>query len=274
MKNLLMTCQAISALSPSSEHSSLSTEAMSFGTMENYFSKVSSATKSILSTLKNESDFKVVSLSLGEVTLNKDVTEAGYLAIRGVEVYKPSAFTGDVLKFVRMLEKQSSNVLLLNKCLEDFELTLSRMVHNPEDLTKPCTGLTPIKLPKGNLIIDDFSDFFMGRSGMDVTKLSNIYPSLTSINKVSHTLLDLTQKFNGNDVKDIRTRGDALYRTLGYLEEQLEEDGLQMTSKWRKVIGEQLLVITEWLGIYSLFVTKLVSVSVSHRDTISKLNTL
>ncbi len=250
----------------------LGTEAISFDTLRDHFSKVNKQALGILGWFKKEEEFRIVSISLRDITLSKDVQEAGYMALRDVKVYKPSSFVGDVYKFVRMLDSVSGDVILLESALADFEHTLANLVHTPEDLTKLCTGIKSVKLLKGKSLLNDFGDYFMGKGGIDTAPMKNLYPNLRTIKETGSLLLELTEKFNGNDVAMVKTRGDSLYKTLEYLEEELASKGLEMTTKWRRAIGKELYTLTEWLGIYSLFITKLVSVSVAHRDTIIKLN--
>lgn len=252
----------------------LGNEAISFTTLRDHFSKVNKQALGILGYFTNTDEFKIVSLRARDLNINAHVRSAGYMALRGVEVYKPSAFVGNIDKFIMLLDSVAPDIQTLNSAITDFESTLARMVHEPDLLTKPNTGIKGIKLPSGSKTLEKFGDFFMGKSGIDVTKLDKIYPNLSSMDHISDVLLRLTETFNGNDVATVRTCGDSLYKTLEYLEDELLEQGLEMTPKWRKSIGEELYRLTEWLGIYSLFITKLVAVSISHRDTVTKLNNM
>lgn len=250
------------------------TEAISFAVLRTHFDKVNDVARKLLGNIKVEEDNRIVSLSLKEITLKREILDAGYITLAPVEVYKPGAFTGNVHDFVQMMDKLHPSILTLTETLTQFEATLAKFIHEPELLTKPCTGLKRVKLDNGRKTLDSFSDFFMGRSGIDKTAMGNLYGNMRQVVDTGTDLLKLTEKFNGTDIKDVRTRGDALYTTLSYVEDELSHRGLEMTDKWRKAIGNELYRVTEWLGIYSLFISKLIAVSVSHRDTVTKLNNI
>ena len=261
-------------LRQSASDNKLGTEAISMSKLRTHFDTVNSKAKEILKSFAIKDDFKVIKLNKRELRLSRDVIETGYIALRDVDVFKPSAFSGSIPEFVELLEDVVPNIHGVRQALSQFEATLSSLVLTPEDLTKPFPGIRKVELEDGEEVLGKFRDFFLGKGGIDVAPLKVLYPNINSITKTSERLAELTDKFKGADVRDIRDIGDTLYTTLQYLEEELEDKSLTMSNTWRKAIGEELYRIVEWLGIYALFTTKLVSVSVSHRDSIVKLNTL
>ena len=276
MNNLNTLPNDILALSLESllDQTGVGVESISYATLRSHFTKVNAQALKILNYYKEPDIFKITSLKVKDVTLKDNVREAGYMSIRDVEVYRPSGFVGNVLDFARMLDRVSPSVLLLNDSLVQMEQVIGSLIVNPEDTTKPQVTLKKVKLDDGKELLEEFRDFFLGQAGMDEVKLGKIYPNLTSISDASELLLELTERFNGSDVRQIKDRGDVLYKTLTYLEEELSHRNLEMTAKWRRAIGKELYTITVWLGIYSLFITKLIAASVAHRDTITKLNNL
>lgn len=249
-------------------------EALSFAAMRTHFSKLNVYSKNILGFIDPKNDFAVVSLSSRELTLKRKVIDTGYVAIRPVKVFKPSGFVGSVHTFVTLLEKLAPEIIALDKSILAFETALAKIVNENDLVTKPLVGLPKSSLKDGTDTLKEFGDFFQGKSGIDTAEVGKLYGNMRSLIDTSDLLINLTEQFNGSDVKSLVTRANSLYTTLEYLEEGLEQDGLVMTDKWRHAIGQELYRITEWLGIYSLFITKLVAISVSHKDTVTKLNNL
>lgn len=255
-----------------SPETQVGTEMISFQALRTHFEKANNIALKVLGYFANPEDYRIVSLSLRDITLNKNLVNDGYIALKDIEVFKASGFIGNVRPFVGLLEKNTEQVKSINPGLVLFEKTLGEFVMNPETLSKTFTGLHGSKLPSGTKFLDELRDYFVGKSGIDTAPLKALYRNLGEVIDSGKILLELTQKFNSENVRDIKDRGDNLYRTLDYMEDALADKNLEMSDDWRKAIGKELYTITEWLAIYSLYLTKLIAVSVAHRDSVLKLN--
>lgn len=273
MKTQLENARELLAIAKSSSLAdSVGNEAISYASIANQYIKVKAIAKRITDGLAIKDDYKVVSISMRDVTLSSNVTEAGYAAIRNIDVFKAVSFSGGTLAFLTMLDKLIPSIQNVDAMLIDLEANLGRFINSPEDLTKPCTKLKALKLPNADKVLDEFSDYFLGKGGVDYTKVSKIYPNLKSISESSSLCISLTEEFNGNAVQTVLDRADTLSKTIQYLEDAMDDANLEMTKDWRKEIGNKLYMATTWMAIYSLYLTKLIAVTVAHRDTVQKLN--
>lgn len=276
MKELELILQEITSIGSDSgfNGTTVGTEAISHQMLNRHFDRLNVVSKKVINYIGNNSNAKVVNISLRDVTLNKNLNDVPYTTVRGVEVYKASAFIGQVTPFLTLLKKHVVDMKLVDTSLVSLEATISRFIMDPEDLTKVFTGLKPVKLKSGSKVVEDIGDYFIGREGIDTTQLGKVYGSMKHLHTAGTLSIALSEEFNGDDVQTLADRGDTLYKTLEYVEEALADKQLKMTDDWRHAIGEQLFIVTEWLAIYSLYLAKLVAVTHAHCDTVTKLNNM
>lgn len=249
------------------------TEAISIKSLRGHIQDMTSKSRELLLFLSNLTGAKVTELYPLDYRLNKDVLNGRYALVADKVVYKPVGFSGEILEFLTYLDSKSETMIECQDSVRAAKRIFASYINNPAELTKVTTGKLPA-LVKTKDMLEEMSEFFEGKEGLDREGFGVLYRRFADFNKSTDVLIDLSKKFKDASVTKMKTEADELYEILDRLDKVIDEEAIRLSPSAAKAIAAVIYNIADWLGVYSLFITKLIAVAHSHRDTAQKLNSL
>ena len=248
-------------------------EALTAKHLKSHISALYRKSKEVYATFSEYVGLDVERITANQVDLHTKVLKSKYANISNKIVYKPLAFTGDILAFTELLTKTSGEAKKVHESINASIVLFSGFLTNVEELTKVnATKLPPVVNVEDEL--KSFKLFFGGAEGVDRDTLGNLYRNLRDYRAASDNIIDLSKDFKGHNVKTLRVEADKLYAIMGHLEKELDAKNVKLSPAAANSIGNCLYSTSETLAFYSLYITKLIAVSQSQRDTADKLNSL
>lgn len=227
--------------------------------------------KKVLKFVMNMRAVTVEYIPAHECKLNAKVLKVPFTQTGRNVVFQPEGFSGQIAEFLDFLKENEKDMLDVQKALNDANKVFAEYISNPEDLNRMDVKRVP-QLEKISDIPSQFGEFFEGADGVDRVEMDAIYGSYADFGSASITLDAVTKKFRSVELKKVKGSINDLYETIDILMKGVERGTWTINKTVAKSIGGLIYNLADWCAVYSLYLSKLVAVSNSHRDTAKKLN--
>lgn len=231
--------------------------------------KSSYLVKKILGT----ADVQIEAVPKRDFALTSNVLKKPFTIVGDNVVYIPVGFVGQLSEFIKFLFENKDNMKRTNTVLNDANGIFSLYLSKPNELMNVDAKSIPNMVGVDKLP-NEFREFFLGQEGNDRAPMHEVYKSYSDYNVVSEYLEKLTRFFSKVSLDEVNQSVDDFFETLNMLTTYIDEGTAEVSKQTAKAIGDLIYRLADWVAIYSLYLTKLISVTNAHRDTAEKLNDL
>ena len=225
----------------------------------------------VLQFIANQRNVTVGFITEQEFHLSRSVLAEPYSKVGANLVYQPLNFSGNINDFADFLKENKKDMLMTRKALADANVVIAEYINNPKELGRIDVRRVP-QLENIKELPAEFKEFFSGVDGVDRETMDVIYSSYSEFGSASQTISRLTKDMQDVDLKSIKRTVNDLYETIDVLMDIITKQNIQVSKPVAKGLGSLIYNLADWTAMYSLYISKLVSVSKSHKNTANKLN--
>ena len=208
-----------------------------------------------------------------ECHLDKRVLQKPYTRVGRNVIFMPETFQGSISEFLDFLQANMKDMMAVHDALRDANRVFSEYITNPKDLNKMDTKRVP-QLERMTTLPKEFAEWFGGAEGVDRAEMDSLYSSYADFGSSSTSIDTITKKFQDVELKLVKRAINDLYETIDIITNKITKDGVEVSKKVAQSIGNLIYNLADWTAMYSLYISKVVAVSKSHRDSAKRLNRL
>lgn len=220
-------------------------------------------TQGILDYLLNNNPTEVVTTNIKDYVDPKAVAGVKWSRMDEVVGFKPGGLSSRIDQFVEFLTGNSDDMAGCQTALRAANKTFSGYISDPASLNK-FDGIGVPTITSLDELVKSFGNYFTDRQGIDRNAMSSLYPNLNEYHQASQRLAILTKTFGSVTTADIKKDMDRLNETLGYLREAIKSNPISKNVALD--IGNIVYTLADWVALFSIFVTRLVSTNKAHLD--------
>ncbi|AFI55347.1 hypothetical protein TSMG0064 [Halocynthia phage JM-2012] len=235
--------------------------------------RMSDKSSALVDKLLSRSEVAIEYTGKSVYALDSKVLKSPFTTTSSNIIYVPVGFTGKMNDFVEFLFAHQDDMFRTGSVLNTANGIFSQYASKPDDLMKVDAKSIP-ELQTLKEIPSQFHDFFVGQEGNDRAVMLDVYRSYGDFNNVTEYLEKLTKKFSNIKLSEIRKSVNDFYETLDYITTQIDDGNVEVSKQTAKKIGSLIYNLADWVAVYSLYLTKLLSVVNAHKDSAEKLNDL